>query len=536
MTMKKNAFTIIFLCFICFLAGCKSADGNSSLKNPDVTIGSVVQIISPKSVQVEGVGLVGGLNGKGSSECPPEIRQYLSQFILSELSSEDKISIDNLINSLNTAVVLIEGILPVEDSGNSYFDSKVTAYRGTQTVSLENGWLYRSELKIVGSFGINTEILADVEGPVFTDHISESPIDKRTGYILGGGNIKAKYIIGLVLGKNDFEATNNIRNRLNFRFGDNIARAARAGMIEVALPAKYREQRGKFIELLKATYVYDVPQNDQERITKHIKQLIENPESDEGEIALEAMGNQCLSQLYSVLKSPDEHVRLRAARCMLNLRSDEGMNVLKEIVLNKLSPYRVEALRAVTESGRSLDASTLALELLKDESFNIRLAAYEQLRKLRDISIAVRPTESASVFFVEKLTQAGRKEIYVSRSGQPKVVLFGSPIYCNKGFTIQSKNGEVTITAPIDQDYVTVTRKYPNRPDLTGQIRCTNEIDSIIHALCDDPPEKGQRTRGGLGVSYSDLIALLKQMCDKGAINAEFHAGTMPKIDLIVKK
>ena len=50
---------------------------NSAQMDSEVTIGSIVQIDSPESILVEGVGLVGGLNGKGSSECPPEIRQYL---------------------------------------------------------------------------------------------------------------------------------------------------------------------------------------------------------------------------------------------------------------------------------------------------------------------------------------------------------------------------------------------------------------------------------------------------------------------------
>ena len=137
---------------------------------------------------------------------------------------------------------------------------------------------------------------------------------------------------------------------------------------------------------------------------------------------------------------------------------------------------------------------------------------------------------------MNELSRPTGKDIYVTRSGQPKVVLFGSPINCNKDFLVRTANGEVTIEAPADQDYVIVTRKFPNKPDLTGQIKCTYELGNIIQALCDALPEREQETRGGLGVSYSDLLALLKQMSDKGVINAEFHAGPMPNIDLNVKK
>ena len=534
--MRKIVFIFIFLCFCFFYAGCNTpgTNANAAQMDSDATIGSMVQFVSPKSIPVEGVGLVTGLNGKGSSECLPEIRSYLVQYIRAELPQGSGVSADNLIDSLDTAVVVLEGILPVEDSSRPYFDLKVSALRGTQTISLENGWLYKSELKLqLNTFGINTETLAEAEGPIFIDQLSGPVSDKRTGYILAGGKIVAKYVIGLILKNPDFELTNNLRNRLNMRF-NNSARAVQAGMIEVAVPEKYKEQRGKFIELIKAMYAYDVPQNDQERINRHIREMTENPQSDADEMALEAIGNQCLSQLSALLGSPDEHVRLRAARCMLNLRSDAGISVLRNIAMNKLSPYRIEAMKAITESGSSKDASSLCVALLKDDNFNIRLDAYEQLRKLNDISVVGRPI--ASNFFLEKIAQSDKKDIYVSRSDEPVIVLFGSPLYCKKGFTIRSANGEITIDAQADTDYVLVTRKYPNRNSLTGQIRCTYELGNIIQALCEQPPQRGQETMGGLGVSYCDMTALLKQLCDKGAVDANFHAGPLPKINIIVKK
>lgn len=533
--MRKILLTLIFLCFLCIITGCKTTGGKPTQKlNPDIMLSSIAAIDSPKSIPVEGIGLVGGLDGKGSSECPAAIRTHLEQYALTELTGEGSLSVNNLIDSLNTAVVVIDGNMPIEDSGEPYFDVKVTAYTGTQTVSLENGWLYRCELKKIGTFGINTPTLADVIGPVFTDKISDLPIDKRTGYILGSGKIINKYAIGIVLNKPDFALTNNIRNRLNFRFGRDTALAVKEGMLILNVPSKYKAQRGKFLELLKTTYVYDVPGNEPKRIEKHIQQIIDQPQSNEGEYALEAIGNQCLNQLSILLGAPDEHVRLRAARCMLNLRSDEGMSVLIETALNKLSPYRIEALKAITESGRASDASSLALELMKDKNFDIRLAAFEQLHKLDDKSITAKSI--ASVFYIERIEQNVGKDIYVTRSGQPKVVLFGSTINFNKGFSVTSANGEIAIEAPEDQDYVIVTRKFPNRPDLTGQIKCNYEIGDIIQALCDALPERGQKNRGGLGVSYSDIITLLKQMCDKGAVNAQFHAGPMPNIGLNVKK
>ena len=71
---------------------------------------------------------------------------------------------------------------------------------------------------------------------------------------------------------------------------------------------------------------------------------------------------------------------------------------------------------------------------------------------------------------------------------------------------------------------------------MVAQMKSSYDIGDIIRILCLDPATEEQKDRGGLGVSYAEMISLLKQMCDKGAINAEFHAGNLPKIGLNVKK
>jgi len=59
----------------------------------------------------------------------------------------------------------------------------------------------------------------------------------------------------------------------------------------------------------------------------------------------------------------------------------------------------------------------------------MRLAAYEQLRKLDDI--AVSQEVIADNFYLEQIVQTPYKSIFVSRSGQPRIVLFGAPIRCS---------------------------------------------------------------------------------------------------------
>ena len=531
---RKAIYIVTALYVVSCISGCQSPGNGQSTTDLGATIGSLAEAVFPESISVEGYGLVGGLRGTGSMECPPQIRAYLTRYIMARLSEDTISKAESLIDSPNTSVVLIKAVVPIRDAKSEYFDVVVSALPGTQTTSLEGGWLFPCELKIVGSFGIVTEILADAQGPVFMDKIGTSSIDKRTGYILAGGKNLAEYNVVLVLKKPDFELTNVIRNRLNQRFGRDIARAVSSGRVEVTIPTKYKENRRRFMSLIRALYLTETPEITRKRIDYHIKQLALSPDNPQGEIALEAIGNHSLADLYSLLNATDERVRLRVARCMLNLGNNTGLETLRRIALDKSSDNRLEALEAFASSAMTQTAVTVARELLKDNDLSIRVFAYEQLRKLNDITI-----DGESVgknFFLEQIVRSEQKMIYVTRSGQPRIVLFGAPIYCNQNVFVQSLDKEITINAPADQRILSIIRAHPQREGVVARMKSSFDLGDIIRTLCMEPLTGEQEGRGGLGISYTDAIALLKQMCDKGAVNAEFHVGPLPKIGLNVKK
>ena len=513
-----------------FIAGCGEPVGKELAGDIDLgpTIGSLAEVFSPEPILVEGYGMVAGLNGTGSAECPPQIRAYLTQYILTQ-SPEPKINVEKFISSRDTAVVLVHGLIPAIASKNQYFDISVAALPGTQTTSLEGGWLYGAELKIAGGLGITTKVLAMAKGPVFIDTLSTSGTDKKNGYVLAGGTALDDYMVWLALRRPDYRTASLIRNRLNGRFGDDTAKAVGPGQIELKVPAKYREQKQRFASIVKATYLSETREVTRERIKTFVRKLAASEDKEQSEIALEAIGNESLSKLAALLNSSNEEVRLRTGRCTLNLGSDIGLEALREIAMDKGSAYRIEALEAITSAASRNDAAAISRLLLRDEDFNIRLAAYEQLRKLDDIAIT--QTLIARNFYLEEIAQAEHTTIFVSRSGQPRIVLFGAPISCRRNIFVESADGNITINAPAGQKYVSIMRKHPKRPSVIAQLKSTFELGDIIQTLCEEPLKKADEGHLGLGVSYADMIALLKQMCDKGAVRAEFRAGPLPKID-----
>ncbi len=515
-----------------YIGGCGDGGRERTLglvldKELGTTIGSLAEVVSVDLIGVEGYGVVGGLRGTGSAECPPELRAYLEQYILKQLP-EPRMNVERFISSHDTAVVSVQGQMPVAVLKNQHFDVRVSALPGTQTTSLEGGWLYKAELNQAGRFGAATQVLATAEGPVFIDTLGSGRTDK-VSYVLGGGTVLDEYPVSLVLRKPDFRIANAIRNRLNWRFGPNTARAVSHRQIELRVPAEYGDRKQRFISIVKAMYLAQTREITKERIKTFAGRLAVSQDKEASEIALEAIGNESLGKLSALLNSRYEEVRLRAARCMLNLGSDVGLETLGKIAMDKASAYRVEALEAVTAAARRNDSAAMARLLLQDEDFNIRLAAYENLRKLNDI--AVTRMSIARSFYLEQIAQTEPKAIFVSRSGKPRIVLFGAPIFCRDNMFVQSANGQITIDSRAGQKYVSVMRKHPTRPTMIGPLKSSLELGDIIETLCEEPLKRTEQGRLGLGVSYADMIALLKQMCEKDAIEAEFRAGPLPRME-----
>jgi len=532
---RKTVGLVAVFAIACFAGGCGGPGGTGwgakglfDRRDLGTTIGSLVEVYSSEFAAVKGYGLVGGLQGTGSLQCPTQLRAYLRRYILTELP-EHRIDVDKLIDSSNTAVVHIGGQMPIVATKNQYFDVRVTALSGTQTTSLEGGWLYGAELKPAGRLSMATRAVANASGPVFIDKISGLAVSKKVGYVLGGGKVFDEYKVHLVFHKPDYETTSVVRNHINERFGRDTARALVPGRIELTVPPRYRGQKQRFISMVKATYLEEGPEITKERIRTFVRKLAVSEDKYASEVALEAIGNESIGKLSVLLQSSDEEVRLRAGRCMLNLGSDEGLEVLIEMALDKTSAYRIEALEALTTSAERNDAASVSRRLLHDSDFDIRLAAYEQLRKLGDL--AVSRELIADGFHLEQIAQTEYKGIFVSRSGRPRIVLFGAPIFCRENVFVRSDDGSVIINAPSGQRYVSLIRRRSRRSSEVAHLKSSFDLADIIQVLCDDPPNQAEQKRGGLGVSYSQMIALVKQMSDKGAVRAEFRAGPMPKID-----
>ncbi|MGA2679987.1 MAG: flagellar basal body P-ring protein FlgI [Sedimentisphaerales bacterium] len=539
--MKNYLRKTLWCVTLAFLAATFGCAGGRTAKNQKAadsnavndTIGMYAEIFASDAIPVSGYALVGGLNGTGSSECPPQIRENLKKYILQRLGGA-KVNVDELINSPDTAVVVVEGMIPPAASKNQRFDLRVTALPGTQTTSLEGGWLYGTDLFDTQQAGTSIKPLAAAEGPVFVDSTASDSQDQRVGYVLGGGSVIEEYKVNLALRVPDYRVASQIRNRINERFGYETAMALAPGNIELRIPTKYIDAKGRFIQLIRATYLFDSPELTAKRLMTNIEKLAGSKDKNPSEIALEAMGNITTPKLAALLNSSDPEVRLRAARCMFNLGDQRGREALWGMATDKNSPYRIEAINALANTAAGQDATSMFRSLLRDDDLTARLIAYDKLVRLKDAAVSRRLI--ANSFYLDQVTEAGKPAILISRRDQACVVILGAPIYCRSNTFIETHDGTITINVPAGEKYATIIRRHPKRTDTIIQLKSSLDIADIIETLCREPLTPTAQGGPGLGVPYSTLVGLLNKMVDSGAVQAEFYAGPFPKNMPIIKK
>ena len=288
--------------------------------------------------------------------------------------------------------------------------------------------------------GTSIKPLATAEGPVFVDSTASDSQDQRVGYVLGGGSVIEEYKVNLTLRLPDYRVVSQIRNRINERFGYETAMALAPGNIELRIPTKYMDAKGRFIQLVRATYLFDSPELTAKRLMTNIEKLAGSKDKNPSEIALEAMGNITAPKLAALLNSSDPEVRLRAARCMFNLGDQRGREALWSMATDKNSPYRIEAINALASTAAGQDATSMFRSLLRDDDLTARLIAYDKLVRLKDAAVSRRLI--ANSFYLDQVTEAGKPAILISRRDQACVVILGAPIYCRSNTFVETHDGD----------------------------------------------------------------------------------------------
>ncbi|NBQ16318.1 MAG: hypothetical protein EBU31_17325, partial [Proteobacteria bacterium] len=360
-------------------------------------------LVGFEPIVVRGYGVVVGLRDTGSRQMPSDVRAFLTQELAkrgfgSGAPGAPKMSPQQLLNSSDTAVVIVEGVIPPGAPKGSKFDVRVTVAPGTSTVSLEGGRLLIADLRpgplFTGSkqpFPIGEGAGSIVINPFVEPNATQrDSINRTSGRVLDGGLVNRDMTLKLRLHTPSHSRAENIQNTINTYFPrepkqkEETAHGRSSDTIDLSVPPSYAKRTAEFAELIRHTPLnVDNPEQTAMAIRRA---LLANPgAAGAASWRWQALGKRSLPMIQDLYEYPEEQPRFAALNTGAKLNDMLAVQPLMQMARTSDSiTFRSDAIKLLGRMGVNAEIELGLRELLDDKDVEIRLAAFEALDKRRD--------------------------------------------------------------------------------------------------------------------------------------------------------
>ncbi len=549
----------------CAILAAAAAVGCSSIENPgnqrraeraniaasvevppilEGTIASSAVLEGFEPVVVHGYGIVVGLDGTGSSDVPPDVRAHMIAMagrhgIGSPTAGYGAISPEALIDSPETAIVIVEGLVPPGAPEGARFDVRVFSHPTSSTTSLEGGRLWTTELfpvirpdrgrRLLPPTGSRQPAsLATASGPLFINPFAEpgsvnrDDIDRRNALIMNGGMVANDMPLKLRLVTPSHSGASNIQAALNTRYvqepgqREPTAHGENDESVAVHVPPSWRGRTDEFVDLVRHTTIYQVgPETIAAKISRYVQ---ENPAASRAASwRWQALGPRSLEVIRELYDYPQDLPRLAALRAGAGLDDALVTEHLIEMTRGPWVDGRRQAILLLADMGTDPRIERALRALLDSEDLVTRLEAYEALAQRHDPYV---DRVSVDGKFVVDTVESSQPLVYITQVGLPRIAVFGRNLSVKRPATITIWSGRLMIKADVDSPEMEL---YYRPPDASAgaTYRVSPRIAEVAAFLGrgTDPDNPVP----GLGFSYSQVVGALHQIWRQKYLEADFR-------------
>lgn len=519
----------------CVLAACESGPPPRTRDVPVITrdippilrntIGAESSLTGDEPIVMTGYGLVVGLRGTGSNDVPLPVRTYMVDQMTrmgvgKERGTLRDVSPDELLDDPNTAVVVVQAVVPPGAPEGWKFDVRVDAVPGSSTRSLEGGMLWTCELRrgVISPNAPSTPALARVYGPIFTNPFARpgsddvDAVDKRTGFVMNGGQITAPWPLTVILDSPSHSRARAIVAAINARFGRDTARGINEDSLQLKIPERYRERPEVFVRLLKHTRIDQA--FPEEIAQRYVDTLKEQPElAEQLSWCLTALGDVSIPFVRTLYDSGELRPRLAAVQAGARLADPTVRSALEELIKSGPSPTRTQMIGLLSELPPDPKVSSFLRELLDAPDMDVRVAAYEALDERGDG--VIRKTQVAGKFLLHQVPSS-EPAVYITQFKAPKIVLFGDADQINQPSFVSGWDGRLMVDAKAGSKVKVFYRDPMARTPVTGEIDAS--LPKLINFLAHKPSPESPEP--GLDLSYSQTVSALNEIVRHGGVSA----------------
>jgi len=519
------------------LGGCKSWNlGGKRSQAPEqldsdktIYVSSMARIWGAAPTRIDGVGMVSELAGTGSAPAPTRFRDELAE----DLRIRNVPEPNKLLSENWTSLVLLQGLLPAGCRKGDEFDVFVGLDPGSQTSSLEGGFLMPSRLtpqrSVSGGKTLQGRLAGQATGPVVVHSVFEGDgrNAKVTGVVPGGGRSMIDRQIGFQT-KEDYRSirdTMAVAASINARFNhivnsqrQPVANAKNDATIDLEVPEMYRTNINRYLHVVRNIAVGENVAAQVSRL-EVLEQQLQNPATAEAaSLRLEALGEVGLAVLDRGLRHADPKVRFMAAMSLLYQQKPQACDELGRLAEEQWA-FRWHALTALGAFNDPTAKQTLR-RLLHARSVETRYGAVRCLitKDDEDPEVGVERFgpggEEKENFQLKTVYSTAEPVIHVARYKSAEVVVFNPDqalkpgfLFVVAGWTVESQSSGVVTLQNFQQD------------GRDRSARCSDQITDIL------------RQMGRMGATYSLVIRFLKQAAEEQSLEGRLVINALPKVE-----
>lgn len=506
------------------------------------TILEAAEVENKDPYLVSGYGLVVGLANTGDNRGTP---QAVVNAILDEMarrglgSSDDRLrqyKPGAMINDPQTAIVEVYAWLPPGGRAGQRLDVFVQAERGSHTRSLARGNLYQTNLFVGGVDALNPRpkpnVYVKAAGAVFVNPAYASEGAKsladaaslRSGTIMSGGVMTDDRPLWLRARNPQLSITRSIEMRLDLRFeerqGNRVARTQDEGIVHVYVPKSFNGDWEHFIGVATHLYLDATPGTGSIKARTLAAEAIK-PDAPLMDISYcwEGIGEEALPVVQKLYTHASPQVAFAAARAGAFIGDSSADETIHEIARNDSNPFQLNAVKVLGALPPSPRIDRMLTELLATKNALVRIEAYRVLAEHDGSSIVSRAVDGQ--FALDLVSTDGPPLVYATRSGIPRIAVFGTNISLNQPIMYTAMDERLTISTAADGKSLTVFDRTSKLNPAGIQANVRPDLYDMLLRLAGAGDE-------GFHFGYSDLVGILQGLSNGRHFSAAFVLQDVP--------
>jgi hypothetical protein len=284
--------------------------------------------------------------------------------------------------------------------------------------------------------------------------------------------------------------------------------------VELVLHPRYKDNVGRYMRVVRSIAIEESPAKRLERLELLSDQLLDPVTAETAAVRLEAIGgDEAIEILKKGATAEDREVRFYAAEALAYLDVTEAVAPLARAAVEEPA-FRINALSALGAMEDGAASEALA-EMLSVKSAETRYGAFRGLSRMAPEDRRIRGEKLGSgKFNYHVLDVGGPPMIHATSSHRQEIVLFGKEHHFKLPAVLDA--GPRIMINGLSGTQFTVSRFSPGEP--TQQRIVSTNVDEVIRAVVD------------LGGDYPDVVQMLQQAKNSGALTSRFRVNALPEI------